>query len=49
MPPRRLQVGHRDVPSYLTPPWMVANLDADALPDFDMMWDQRKKWVPPGS
>ena len=29
--------------------WMVMHLDADVLPDFDMVWDRRKKWVPPGS
>ena len=24
--------------------WMVANLDAEVLPDFDMLWDRRVKW-----
>ena len=30
------------------PRWMVANLDADVLPDYDMVWDRTKKWEPPG-
>ena len=32
----------RDVPT-----WMVMNLDAEVLPDFDMVWDRLKKWEPP--
>ena len=28
--------------------WMVANLDAGVLPDFDMVWDRTRKWEPPG-
>jgi len=30
------------------PRWMVANLDAEVLPDFDMVWDRTRKWEPPG-
>lgn len=32
----------RDVPR-----WMVANLDAEVWPDFDMVWGNRVKWKPP--
>jgi hypothetical protein len=28
--------------------WMVANLDADVLPAYDMVWDRPRKWEPPG-
>jgi hypothetical protein len=31
------------------PRWMVANLDADVLPDYDMIWDRTKTWEPPES
>lgn len=33
-----------DVPS-----WMVANLDAEVLPDYDTVWDRTRKWEPPHS
>jgi hypothetical protein len=29
--------------------WMVANLDADVLPEYDMVWDRTRKWEPPDS
>jgi hypothetical protein len=29
------------------PRWMVTNLDAEVLPDFDMAWGNRVKWKPP--
>jgi hypothetical protein len=29
--------------------WMVANLDADVLPDYDMVWDRTRKWEQPRS
>ena len=29
------------------PRWMVANLDAEVLPDFDMVWGNQVKWEPP--
>jgi hypothetical protein len=29
------------------PRWMVANLDAEVLPDFDMAWGNLVKWKPP--
>jgi hypothetical protein len=32
----------RDVPR-----WMVANLDAEVWPDFDMVWGNQVKWKPP--
>jgi hypothetical protein len=28
--------------------WVVANLDAEVLPDFIMMWDRTRTWEPPG-
>jgi hypothetical protein len=34
----------RDVPR-----WMVANLDADVLPDYDIFWGQASKWKPPAT
>lgn len=30
------------------PRWMVANLDAQVWPDYDMVWDRKRKWEPPG-
>lgn len=32
----------KDVPN-----WMLANLDAEFLPDFDMVWDRMREWKPP--
>ena len=29
--------------------WMMANLDAEFLPDFNMVWDRTEKWEPPTS
>ena len=29
------------------PRWMMANLDAEFRPDFDMVWDRKEKWEPP--
>ncbi len=29
------------------PRWMMANLDAEVRPDFDMVWDRKEKWEPP--
>jgi hypothetical protein len=34
----------RDVPG-----WVAANLDADVLPDYDMVWDRTREWKPPRS
>ncbi len=31
------------------PRWMVANLDAEVLPDYDMVWDRTREWEPPNS
>jgi hypothetical protein len=31
------------------PRWMVANLDAEVLPDYDMVWDRIREWEPPNS
>ncbi len=31
------------------PRWMVANLDAEVLPDDDMVWDWTREWKPPDS
>jgi hypothetical protein len=30
------------------PGWMVANLDTEFLPDYEMVWDRTKAWEPPG-
>ena len=29
------------------PEWLVVNLEAEFLPDFDMTWDRKVKWEPP--
>jgi hypothetical protein len=29
------------------PRWIVANLDAGVLPDYDMVWDRTRGWEPP--
>jgi hypothetical protein len=29
--------------------WMVANLDAEVWPDYDMVWDRTTAWEPPES
>ncbi len=29
--------------------WMVANLDAEVWPDYDMVWDRTRPWEPPRS
>jgi hypothetical protein len=29
--------------------WMVANLDAQVLPDYEMVWDRTRTWEPPRS
>jgi hypothetical protein len=28
--------------------WVVKNLEAEVWPDYDMVWDRRKAWKPPG-
>jgi hypothetical protein len=31
------------------PGWMASNLDAEVLPDYDMVWDRTREWEPPRS
>lgn len=31
------------------PRWIVANLDAEVLPDYDMVWSQTREWELPHS
>jgi hypothetical protein len=31
------------------PRWIVANLDAEVWPDYDMVWDRTRTWEPPGA
>jgi len=30
------------------PRWMVTHLDAEVLPDYDVVWDRTKQWKSPG-